>query len=182
MLKCDICDKVFENYRQLNGHKSSHKRGEEYAQKRASARVQPAHVCKHCEGPVTFGYTKSNEFCSSRCFADWSFIHRTIPRIERGECTHNSAAVLKRYLRETCGDACAVCGQQPTWNNKPLVLQLDHIDGDSDNNALTNIRLICPNCHTQTDTFGTKGQGSRYKKVSKRNAYIREYRGADVKQ
>ena len=71
-------------------------------------------------------------------------------------------------------------GLGPIWNGKPLSLQLDHIDGDSDNCVPSNLRLLCPNCHTQTDTYGSKGKGSRYKKVTKRNDYIRKYRGSEM--
>jgi len=54
-------------------------------------------------------------------------------------------------------DECAICKLPPTWNGKKLVLQMDHIDGDRTNNAQSNLRLLCPNCHTQTDTF-SKGK------------------------
>lgn len=53
-------------------------------------------------------------------------------------------------------DKCEICGQLPEWNGKPLVLQLDHINGDHYDNRIENLRIVCPNCHTQTDTFGTK--------------------------
>ena len=46
------------------------------------------------------------------------------------------------------------------------------------NNFVNNLRLLCPNCHTQTDNFGSKGTGSRYKKHTKRNSYLREYKGS----
>jgi Zn finger protein HypA/HybF involved in hydrogenase expression len=48
---------------------------------------------------------------------------------------------------------CAICNLNPEWNNKPLTLQLDHINGDHSNNNLDNLRLLCPNCHSQTDTY-----------------------------
>lgn len=50
-------------------------------------------------------------------------------------------------------DCCAICGLSPLWNGKPLVLRLDHINGVRDDNRLTNLRFICPNCDSQTDTF-----------------------------
>ena len=50
-------------------------------------------------------------------------------------------------------EICEECGQLPEWNGKPLSLQLDHIDGDHRNNKLENLRIVCPNCHTQTETF-----------------------------
>lgn len=50
-------------------------------------------------------------------------------------------------------DQCEICGQLPIWNNKPLVLQLDHINGNSSDNRLVNLRVVCPHCHSQTSTF-----------------------------
>ena len=50
-------------------------------------------------------------------------------------------------------ETCSECGQHRTWNSKPLSLHLDHIDGNPSNNHENNLRFICPNCHTQTETF-----------------------------
>lgn len=50
-------------------------------------------------------------------------------------------------------EICDECGQAPIHNGKPLVLQLDHINGDSRDHRLCNLRILCPNCHSQTETF-----------------------------
>lgn len=134
--------------------------------------------CKECGKECRWGGSKLNKFCGFTCQQLWTWKNVTKPRVERGECTHNSGIVLKKYLIETRGETCEECGITSNWNNKPLVLQLDHIDGDSDNNFPKNLRLLCPNCHSQSENFGSKGKGSRYKKVTKRNKYLQEYKGS----
>ena len=55
---------------------------------------------------------------------------------------------------------CECCGNKGEWNSKPLVLQLDHRDGDHSNHSIENLRFLCPNCHSQTDTFS--GRNATY--------------------
>ena len=119
------------------------------------------------------------EYCSREC-SGISTRRDTDKRIECG-LVHKRDR-LKRYIIERLGEVCSECGQKPEWNNKPLVLQLDHIDGDSDNNFPSNIRLVCPNCHTQTDTFTSRGYGPKKKKDTYRNRYLRnrlDYRAVE---
>lgn len=52
---------------------------------------------------------------------------------------------------------CSVCGNTGTWNNKPLKLEIHHIDGNHQNNAIENLTYLCPNCHTQTSTYRNRG-------------------------
>jgi len=64
----------------------------------------------------------------------------------------------KRLLKEDLiVNACAICDIR-IWNDKPLNLELDHIDGDRVNHSLSNLRLLCPNCHSQTDTYRSKNR------------------------
>lgn len=66
----------------------------------------------------------------------------------------SSTALKNRLVKERLLDeTCATCGIGTTWNEKPLTLQLDHINGNSQDNRLSNLRLLCPNCHSQTSTF-----------------------------
>ena len=57
--------------------------------------------------------------------------------------------ISEGYLTEECSE----CGISDEWCGRQLVMQLDHIDGDCLNNTIDNLRLLCPNCHSQTDTF-----------------------------
>jgi 5-methylcytosine-specific restriction endonuclease McrA len=52
---------------------------------------------------------------------------------------------------------CANCGIKE-WNNLPLSLQLDHINGVNNDHRLENLRFLCPNCHSQTDTYSGKNK------------------------
>lgn len=66
----------------------------------------------------------------------------------------NGASVKKRLIADHgVIEICSLCGLGPEWRGMPLVLQVDHIDGDHLNNLVENLRFICPNCHSQTDTF-----------------------------
>lgn len=67
------------------------------------------------------------------------------------------AAVLRRALiKAGVEEKCQICGLLPVWNNKPLVLQVDHINGDGTDNRKENLRFLCPCCHSQTENFGAK--------------------------
>lgn len=48
---------------------------------------------------------------------------------------------------------CNECKNVGNWNNKKLTLQLDHINGDPRDQRIENLRFLCPNCHSQTETF-----------------------------
>jgi len=68
--------------------------------------------------------------------------------------------LIKRKLKEyRCeADGCTVID---TWNNKPINLQLDHINGDRKDHRLENLRWLCPSCHSQTDTFCARNSNKR---------------------
>lgn len=63
--------------------------------------------------------------------------------------------VIKAGLK---ANKCDGCGNEGEWNGKPLVLQVHHVDGDNTNNELTNWQFLCPNCHSQTETFTSKNK------------------------
>lgn len=63
-----------------------------------------------------------------------------------------SRGSLKR-LYFTLDDHCSECDLPPLWNGKKLVMVLDHINGVNNDNRKENLRLLCPNCNSQSDTF-----------------------------
>jgi hypothetical protein len=62
---------------------------------------------------------------------------------------------LKKFLIEENGHKCMIC-ETEEWMGNFIHLEIDHIDGDKKNNNLTNLRILCPNCHSQTDTWRFK--------------------------
>lgn len=73
--------------------------------------------------------------------------------------TYNRHYLKKRLVEEgLLEEKCLLCGCGKEWNGMPLSLQLDHINGVNNDNRIENLRFLCPNCHSQTDTFGSKNK------------------------
>ena len=71
----------------------------------------------------------------------------------------NLARLKTRLINENRLEyKCAECGNKGEWLGKPLSLQLDHINGKNNDHRIENLRFLCPNCHTQTDTYSGKNK------------------------
>lgn len=73
----------------------------------------------------------------------------------------SSKLKAKLYKEGLKNPICELCGQTDVWNGKPIVLILDHINGINTDNSLTNLQIVCPNCNSQLDTFGTRNKSEK---------------------
>lgn len=78
------------------------------------------------------------------------------------KCSDNRVIKQKLIDDYNYSEKCAICNLENKWQGKKLVLQLDHINGDNKDNRIENLRLLCPNCHSQTSTF-CKNKNLKYK-------------------
>ena len=137
-------------------------------------------LCKQCKYPLHYRTESRQKFCSRSCAATYNNAHfpkrkklytqtskqdwidhitkeRRV-KVESGNT--NNRDTLKRYLKDTRGDVCEKCHQPGVWEGELLTLVLDHIDGDPGRSTPDNIRLLCPNCNSQTPTFSGRNKGN----------------------
>lgn len=119
-------------------------------------------ICPFCGKEVI---KRNNKYCNSIC--QISHVKKIIhEKIENGDTTLYEKT-YKNYLISKFGNKCMECGWDkvhPITNKVPI--QLEHIDGDSTNNSIENLKLLCPNCHSLTPTYGAlnKGNGRKNRK------------------
>ena len=130
--------------------------------KNNSKRSKTKLFCKNCNKKLEYN---QKLYCSLKCFNDkrWT---KTVTKIEEDQfISDNRRNIARKYLVYKYGHECQICNNT-TWNKKPIPLILDHIDGNSDNGSLTNLRIICPNCDAQLSTYkgANKGKGRKYRR------------------
>jgi hypothetical protein len=118
--------------------------------------------CLFCSTVIPWkGIASSHKFCNTQCCGNWKkqqWFDTNRKDFENG--TMKARAGIKKFVVERDGYTCAICSQLPFHNEQPLIMILDHIDGDASNNKPTNFRLVCPNCDTQLPTYKAKNIGN----------------------
>ena len=118
--------------------------------------------CPNCGNEI---HKVRNTYCNNKCQLEFERkqIYEMIEN-NQGSFYQNT---YKAFLISKYGNKCMECG----WDKINQVtgkipIQLEHIDGDSENNNLENLKLLCPNCHSLTPTYGAlnKGKGRKNRK------------------
>lgn len=127
--------------------------------------VKPPRAVKvKCFGSCGFCKNKCNRnFCNSKCYGQ--FRRKTVfDEVDKNGFSPSKTGKVnersvRKYLLHTRPYKCEIC-QNETWNNTKIPLVVDHIDGNSTNNELSNLRLICCNCDALTPTYKSKNRGN----------------------
>lgn len=101
------------------------------------------------------GVNFANKYCNNQCQKDYEYTEA----IRNWGVKSPGKNRIKRYLAETFGNKCSVCNID-SWNGAAIVLELEHRDGNSENDSKENVCLMCPNCHSQTPTYKAKNKGN----------------------
>ena len=118
--------------------------------------------CLDCgKETLTRKHRAGNKYCSIQCQNNYQYKQRLEEWKKTGITnTVNCPNFLKRHVLEEQGGKCAGCNNHE-WRGKPLVLEIEHKNGNSDDNSRENLEMLCPNCHSQTPTYkgANKGNG-----------------------
>lgn len=111
--------------------------------------------CAHCDASITRPLNKVKapktglNFCNRECKEAAQCIGG-LAKLQPPHYKDGAASYKERAIREY-GNICALCGITDLWNNRPIILDVHHIDGNRKNGKISNLQVLCPNCHRQEE-------------------------------
>lgn len=136
------------------------------SQKSGTNEIYEDQICKYCGNPIK-SITKKKDFCSYLCRTQYYYEQQVKNWLDNPSSVNTTyiPKFIKRWLKETRGEQCEICGWHEINEYTGLIpLQIHHIDGDCTNNHPNNLKMLCPNCHSLTNNFCSRNIGK-----SKRN-------------
>lgn len=130
--------------------------------------------CLNCEKTV-INANSETKFCSRKCCGEFR-TKGIFQQIKNGTGSFNSET-YKKFMISKYGEKCMLCDwAELNTNTNSIPIELHHIDGDSDNNKVNNLQLLCPNCHSLTKYWkgATKGNGRYSKRQLRRQENYRD--------
>ena len=121
--------------------------------------------CKECDKSIKLTTHPDQTFCSRDCYYENQSkeIYNNYLSNQHEYCYDRNMSFIKKHILLEQDCKCDICGIKNKWNNIELVFVLDHIDGNASNNFRINLRLVCPNCDSQLDTYKSKNKNSSRK-------------------
>ena len=164
---CNTCHKEFTALISEHRKFCSHSCSTTNSNFKRTKKIYGSFECKNCkEIKVLNRTTRANIYCSYKCHREYekketlekwkSGLHKGFKGKTRAICNW-----LREYLLEKYNNSCIKCG----WNelhpvdHKPLV-EINHIDGNAENNKEENLEVLCPNCHSMTYNFRARNKSS----------------------
>jgi len=127
-----------------------------------SNKVRNDCICINC-GKVFYPQKNTTgKYCSNKCQQEYQSHQKYLNYLADPSKYMKGCNMkwIKKHILQEQGYKCAICNMPNSWNGKVLIFILDHIDGHAHNNNRSNLRLICPNCDSQLDTYKSKNKKS----------------------
>lgn len=170
---CDYgCGKPFQ-YSLKNGKKCCSKRpsGCDVLKQVNSNKTKQA----HSEGRHGYTYNPNSNWAKGKIIIsdDEIFVENS---------TYSNELVKQRIVNQNLLEyKCSKCGIDH-WQGETIVLDLDHINGNNRDNRISNLRYLCPNCHSQTDTYKGRNKNTGKQKVSDKELLTAYEKCSNIRQ